>query len=160
MLATTLPMIGGFLLVGVARREGSNFPVVVEEEIGMQAAGLVMVGLGLVAGPSVAQFYVGDTLRGLAGAGLRLLTIGGGAGLIVGGVGLIADDRDDRPAGAVLMALGAASSSVGFGLVIWDLLDAPEAARRANREHRENERNELLPNIDVGAGSLRLRWRY
>jgi hypothetical protein len=156
-------MFGGFLLVATAVRDdsGGGFgQPQIEEEIGMQAAGFTMVGLGLIVGPSVGHLYAGDTLWGLAGMGLRLLTIGGSAGLMTAGGMIASEGRDNRGSGAAVMALGTAAACVGLGLVIWDLLDAPEAARRANAEHRKKDQAVPIPDVQVGAGSLSLRWRF
>lgn len=127
----------------------------------MQGAGYMMIGLGTIIGPSIGHFYAGDVMWGLGGTGLRLLAIGSSAGLIAAG-GAAASDRDSREGGIALMALGAAAGSVGLGLVIWDLVDAPEAARRANREHAKNERKKTawVPDVRMGLGAGSMRWTF
>jgi hypothetical protein len=71
---------------------------------------------------------------------------------------IVASESDESAAaGGFLMVLGASSAAAGLGLMVWDLIDAPEAARRANAEERKDAR---IPDIRVGAGSLEMRWRY
>ena len=94
------------------------------------------VALGmLTAAPSFGHLYAGERRRALVGMGLRVAALG------VAVVGAELDRRCDagaRPCDDdhTLQILGA----TGFlGLTVWQLIDAPFAARRANRRARARE---------------------
>lgn len=156
-MSTLLPMFGGFVLVATAQRDDSSFQAE-DEEIGMQAAGFALAGAGLVVGPSAGHLYSGDLLWGLGGMGLRLLALGGGAGFLAGGI-LALEEDDENAGGVVMLALAAVGGASGIGLAIVDLFDAPEAARRKNRE-LQKKRPSTIPDVQIGLGSLGMRWRY
>jgi hypothetical protein len=147
-LATAIPVFAGFFLVVVADRSGSD------EEVDMIASGLALVAAGSTFGPSIGHLYANEWGHGLATMGLRLLAFGGSVALITGGIEL-ANNDDEAAGGGVVMMLGALSGAAGLGLMIYDLVDAPEAARRANREARQHG-----PALSIGPGSLALGWSF
>ncbi len=155
VLSALLPTAAGLTLIATAQRGDTSFGAD-DAETGMVAAGFVVMGTGLVVGPSVGHLYAGDVTWGLVGMGLRLLMLGGSAGMLAGGM-LLLEDNDEEVAGGILVALGVGAGSAGLGLAILDMIDAPEAARRKNREL--GGQVSLLPEVDVGLGTLGLRWR-
>ncbi len=95
-----------------------------DEAIGDGAA-TVAVGAGLVVaglGPSMGHFYAGETTHGVVVSGLRIAA--GTAAMLS-----IATDADDERVilGGIVVALA---------LDVYDLFDAPDAARRANAKAR------------------------
>ena len=100
---------------------------------------LGFVGFATVlVGPSLGQFYAGDTRRGLTQTGIRA----GGAGLMLGGaIWLLADcfpffgEEECEGGGgpALLMASGLVISTTS---AVYSIYDAPRAARRQNARAR------------------------
>ena len=100
------------------------------------------VGLGMMTvGPSMGHVYAGDNKRAALMTGLRALAIAGAA-LSAPHVDLCVGcwrehgsepEPDNDVAGAVM----AASVLTFIGTSIFELYDAPAAARRANARHRE-----------------------
>jgi hypothetical protein len=137
------------MLVVVANHDDGE-----DQETDMVASGLALVGIGATFGPSVGHVYAGEWAHGLATMGLRLLAFGGSAAAIAGGIQLL-DDGDAPGAGGVVMLLGALAGTAGLGLMAYDLIDAPEAARRANREAHQ-------PGISlsIGPGAIGARGSF
>jgi hypothetical protein len=94
----------------------------------LRMAGMVVGALGASLGPSLGHFYTGNVGRGV-------LTSLGRGGLITGSVFMCiagAFSYGDKAGG--LIAGGAVLAAGAFALTLWDLIDAPFAARRANAQ--------------------------
>lgn len=109
-----VPTVAGVTMLFLGRRDD------------VRMAGMVMGGIGATFGPSLGHFYAGNVGRGI-------LTSLGRGGAITGSVflclfGVFSEGRDNEGliAGGAILAAGA------FALTLWDLIDAPAAARRAN----------------------------
>jgi len=148
-LSTFLPMAGGFLIMG-ASPERQNGDYI--------ATGITMVSLAAVLGPSIGHFYAGEIGHGFGFAGLRLLCFGSSVGLSMLGV-FAAFGDSDATAAAPLLALAGVSGSVGLGLMLYDLIDAADAARRSNREEAAARRY-AMPEITVTPMGGALTWSF
>lgn len=149
-VSTFVPAAIGLGMMGLADLEG-----------GPLVAGFAVASLGLVVGPSVGHWYAGEGGRGAATMGLRFLAFGGGAGLAFGGIAVLSDSNDTgaEAGGFTLVGLASVMGAAGLGLVIWDLADAGEAARRSNREDLE-DRWAAGPRIGFGVGRLSAEWSF
>ncbi|MBW2454496.1 MAG: hypothetical protein JRI68_08295 [Deltaproteobacteria bacterium] len=150
VLSTLVPVGIGFTMTTLVERNESE---------GMMA-GLVVVGTGAVVGPSMGHFYAGEVGHGLATAGIRLVAFGNAFGLGFLGVATMQSSQD-RALGWMMLGLAGASGAGGLGLMIYDLVDAPSAARRANRED-PSPRDELaaVPDITLGPAGGSLTWTF
>lgn len=149
-LSTFVPVAVGIGMMGAADGEG-----------GLIATGFAFTTLGLVIGPSAGHWYAGEAGRGAATMGLRFLAFGAGGGLTFGGIAVLVDSNDTgaEVAGFTMVGLASVMGAAGLGLVIWDLVDAGEAARRSNREDNEQRRG-TGPQVRFGVGQLSAEWRF
>ncbi len=150
VISTLAPIGLGFAIPSFAERaEGEVITV-----------GMVMVGTGMVFGPSIGHIYAGEPGRGFGMAGLRVLAFGNMAGLGVLGAGAMFSSQESA-LGVALLGTAAVSGCVGVGLMIFDLVDAPSAARRTNREAlTATDEQAALPTISIGPGSGALTWTF
>ncbi|MCA9669090.1 MAG: hypothetical protein KC503_26020 [Myxococcales bacterium] len=94
---------------------------------------LILAGGALAIGPSIGQFYVGNTLRGLLTAAGRTALISSAVFFAAKALGESASDGSVH-GGWLGASVGCAMLAVG--LAIWDLVDAPLTAARMRREAR------------------------
>ncbi len=94
----------------------------------ISAAGIIFLSAGIVFGPSVGHYYVGDINHGVVTTLERLLCLGGSAGLVVmsfvGG----------NPLVQACVVFSVALGITALGITIADIVLAPRAARRVNEE--------------------------
>ena len=91
--------------------------------------------------------------------GLRFLGFGGNVGFFVAGVAT--GFNGDRGVAFTMFMLGGIMGSGALGLMLWDLADAPEAARRANREAgQRGETSWLIPTPTVGPHGIGPEWTF
>ncbi len=151
-MSTLVPVGIGFTMTSLVEEN--------RDEDGALVAGLALVGLGAVVGPSAGHFYAGEAGRGLATTGLRLLAFGNTAGFGVFGAATMFNSRDTA-VGWMLLALAGVSGAGGFGLMVYDLVDAPSAARRANREDQSPQKDQaVVPDVTVGPAGGSLTWTF
>jgi hypothetical protein len=112
-----VPMTVGAALLFTGRNESA------------MVGGLVTLGLGASVGPSLGQFYVGNVGRGLLMSTARGALATGSYFMIL--VGALHGFEGGRPSEG-LIAGGAILAAGAFALALWDIIDAPYAARRAN----------------------------
>lgn len=115
------PLALGAVLVSEGRAEGI-------------LAGYAVASLGLGIGASTGHFYSGEVGHGALTAGLRLFGFGAG-GLMV--ISAWASRASEYPRTSVADAWTEAGMGLGLiaaslGLAIYDMVDAPRAARRTN----------------------------
>lgn len=120
--ATTLATVAG----------GTIFALNTEK---FQGAGVGLAAAGLILGPSLGHLYAGETWRGVSSSLGRLASVG--AILLGGGLsfacafGNTEGSSCDPFAGGVLIFGGLGTLVV---LTIWDIVDAPSAAKRHNEK--------------------------
>jgi len=102
-------------------------------------AGLALMGLGVGVGPAIGHVYAEEWGHAVLTSLGRIALVGGGGTLFVFGLMLDALSGEGQlstrhsGAGAAMMAGGAVMGLAGLCLAIYDVADAPSAARRANR---------------------------
>ena len=103
-----------------------------------ESEGLVLLGLGgIVIGPSLGQFYAGETGRGITHS---LVRVGAGVVILAGAVTTFSDcwgeEGDcDGSAGPALMLGGLV---VGGVSTVYSIVDSPAAASRHNQARRRH----------------------
>ncbi|MGE0549039.1 MAG: hypothetical protein AB7O24_18740 [Kofleriaceae bacterium] len=105
---------------------------------------MVFAGLGVATvGPSMGHFYSGEIKHGLLYSGLRGGILTATTFVAIGAATAGAFGGDVGPGvGIVLVGLGTAA---GFG--IYDLVDAPKAARRTNARNAKHLQMTVVPQI-------------
>ena len=115
-LTTTAALTAGGIALGAA---------------GSEQAGFGLFALGVVVAPSLGHFYAGEWGHGLITSGLRLGL--GTATLVTAVSSMFAHERDESGAnGAAAVGLGIAT----VGLMLYDIIDAPLAAKRTNKKRQ------------------------
>jgi len=152
VLATVVPVGIGFTMTALVERKEGEATI----------AGVVVAGTGVVIGPSIGHFYAGETGHALGTSGLRLLAFGNTFGLgLLGLVTMYGGNRQDSAPGWMLLGMAGISGAAGLGLVAYDLVDAPSAARRANREAQSAGGDRaLVPSLTAGPTGGSLTWTF
>jgi hypothetical protein len=126
-----------------------------EQDEGVFFGGVAVTATASVFGPSVGHWYAGEGGRGAISMALRFVTFGGSVGLVVAGFA-----TEDLAPAVVLATFGGIFGGAGLGLMVWDLADAPDAARRANREAESGSKDARIPAITIGAHGIGPEWRF
>lgn len=100
-------------------------------------AAFVITGIGLGIAPSAGHFYASERRRGLVTAGLRLGLLTVASIVIIDAWASRAVEYPRMSAGdaQVQLALGLTFVAASVGVAIYDIVDAPRAARRQNARH-------------------------
>jgi len=117
--STVVPLAATAALWGTGRgiEEGIRFDL-----------GMVFLGLGAVAGPSVGQFYAGGGTNAVVGLILRSLT----GGVMLTGAGLwVRGGESGEGVGTALTLLGGVPTAL---LAIYDIVDASSTAMESRRK--------------------------
>jgi hypothetical protein len=133
---------------------GSLIPIGLFTHIGFIITGSVVMGTGLIFGPSIGYFWIGRTRHALMMSGLRFLTLATGVTAMVFYIGgMISNDTEgDRGSACVggscgpspaLLVLSIASYTATLLLAFVDAALVGRAADRANTQWRERKRIEI-----------------
>jgi len=141
LFSTAVPVIAGALMA----RTGQG-------EVPMYA--LITIGAGVALGPSAGYFYIGDYTRGPGFASLRALALILGTVAVISQIGDSDCERDCGRSPAI-QALGLGLLVSVPVLAIYDIADAPAAARRANARNGIAALN-VLPTV-TGNGATASR---
>jgi hypothetical protein len=98
-------------------------------------AGGGVMALGLAYGPSVGYVYAGEPIRGLGMGTLRALGLVVGTFAIGAGITPYDSDHPSSPDHPAPMALGACLIAASIASTIYDVVRAPNAARRTNESN-------------------------
>jgi hypothetical protein len=126
-LAVALSLGSTALLTGV------GLGMMLSDEMGVPAAGGVLIGVGFVFGPSVGHVYTGNWGKGL------LFSLGriAAAGVAAAGAAVGLDwHHSSAVGGMTLMALGAASF---VALTVWETVDVRNSAIAFNEEAKKTK---------------------
>jgi hypothetical protein len=120
--------VGSLALGGMFASEGRAEGVI---------AGYVAASLGLGIGASAGHFYAGEVGRGLLTAALRLVGFGFGGLMLISAWAGRASEYPRMSAGEAQTeaGMGLALIASSLGLAIYDMVDAPRAARRTNARY-------------------------
>ena len=128
LAATAIPVaLGGTLLFGNSAE-----------------AGLALVSMGIILGPSTGHFYANHKGRGFAGIATRIVIVAGATGI---GCIMDKDAHPDVSGLAILgmMIIGGAISSLHG---IYDICTAPSSVRNYNESLKNKTSLMLIPQID------------
>lgn len=142
----------GLAIATTVAAAGSGIALLSAGESGvLGGVGLSLLLAGVVVGPSVGHLYAGDLVHSAITIGLRTLTA---LGALVGAAGALDAGLDEDPNTSAegwevaLLACGTATLALG----LYNLIDAPFAARRQNeRRARTARRVALAPFIAPAA---------
>jgi hypothetical protein len=119
------PVLGGLTMVVVAAQGDHNTPIFI--------AGLSNVVFGLTLGPSVGYAYSGEHGRGWGIGALRLIALVAGTLGVVAASFCIMDCQDKDTTGPAVFEVTLLAGIVSSA--IYDIVKAPDAARRSNVRH-------------------------
>ena len=91
------------------------------------------LGLGLSLGPSIGYAYAGENLRGWGLGLLRAAAVGvGSVAIFVAGIDSSCDDCTQSSSASEAETLGVVLITAALVSAVYDVVTAPNAARRAN----------------------------
>lgn len=125
LLSTMAPVVAGLSMIEYGHGQTQSY-------------GVAALAAGLALGPSAGHVYTGDYARAAGLAALRALALSAGTLAVLSQV--VGGDCEDGPPGScgsspAIQALGFALLLSAPVLAIYDIADAPAAARRANARH-------------------------
>jgi hypothetical protein len=100
-------------------------------------AGYITASIGIGIGASAGHFYAGEVGRGLFTAAIRLVGFGFGGVMLISAWASRASEYPRMSAGDAQIegGVGLALIAASLGLAIYDMVDAPSAARRTNARY-------------------------
>jgi hypothetical protein len=123
-LSTVVPVLVGATMLGFAHDDT------------VAVGGLVTLGLGLSFGPTIGYAYAGENLRGWGLGLLRLVGIGVGSAVIFSAlISSSCDECSHSSSEDDAMVLGVVLIGAALVSAVYDVVTAPNAARRANARH-------------------------
>ena len=123
-LSTLVPVLVGATMLAFAHDDT------------VAVGGLVTLGLGLGLGPSIGYAYAGENLRGWGLGLLRAAAIGVGSAAIIGaGISSSCDECTESSSASEAETLGVVLITAALVSAVYDVVTAPNAARRANTRH-------------------------
>lgn len=123
-LSTLVPVLVGATMLGFAHDDT------------VAVGGFVTLGLGLSLGPTIGYAYAGENLRGWGLGLLRAAAVGvGSVAIFVAGIDSSCDDCTQSSSASEAETLGVVLITAALVSAVYDVVTAPNAARRANTRH-------------------------
>jgi hypothetical protein len=146
LLSPLILIVSGAVLLDVSSRGGDR----------VWWGGIATMALGLTVGPSIGHIYAGEYVHGWGMALLRAVTLTYGSYMAI--ASLVGNgDCEDGPPGSCDSHPGEWGLALGLLLItpataIYDIIDAPSAARRANDRHGFVDNLHLVPVVAPSGG--------
>ena len=123
-LSTVVPVLVGATMLGFAHDDT------------VAVGGFVTLGLGLSLGPTIGYAYAGENLRGWGLGLLRAVAVGvGSVAIFTAGIDSSCDDCTKSSSASEEETLGVVLITAALVSAVYDVVTAPNAARRANTRH-------------------------